>query len=193
MKLIFKTLFFFLLIQTMGFSKETVYRFKFGLKVDECNTDGTALAAPTSQTALKGYKFTIDKKNTTDYIITFLKWNENDIQGVSKLAASVNLNSIFYGTDTNRKFFKISINNFDTAVEEVNDEGGFTFGSLSVPIKIRFEGKEDNKVVREFDFSGDINLGLSVGYKTKLSKAGLSSNFLAGVSITQIPVDKSTK
>lgn len=71
----------------------------------------------------------------------------------------------------------------------------FNAGTIVVPIKIRFgsDKGDDGKRDRYFDFTGNVNLGLSAGFKIRpMRTRDLFISVLGGASISSIPVDSLT-
>ncbi len=63
-----------------------------------------------------------------------------------------------------QKTFSISKSTAEEIFEET--KGRWTFGLLTLPIKVRFEGgSTENKTKRYFNFEGGFNIGLSIAYR----------------------------
>lgn len=154
----------------------------------------------TTEIAQKGWKFYIDQKVSTGYVITFLKWTKNDSR-----------NNNFYASETSqvvagktikkesKVYFYISDVDYSDATEKyINESPKFSFvtGAITIPIKIRPSGDEvnaDGSKVRPFDFTGEVNVGLSIGWRIRLHKNRRA--FLipsAGLNLTSISVDPIT-
>jgi hypothetical protein len=92
------------------------------------------------------------------------------------------------------KYFSVDVDELKKKAtrifEDVSASGGFVFGPMIVPIKVRFGTSNTN-----FALTSDVNLGLAAGHKfaflTKKSKPWELA-LLGGVSVTSISMDAST-
>jgi hypothetical protein len=65
----------------------------------------------------------------------------------------------------------------------------FTWGFLTLPVKMRF----DNSKGGRFDFEQNLNFGLTFGDKHQVkSTTDISLNYLAGLSVVSVPLNQST-
>lgn len=101
-------------------------------------------------------------------------------------------------------YFKIYSNsdNYETIIMNkykakeilVEDEGRWSFGIMSLPMKIRFEGgseEENNK--RYFDFESGFNIGLSIGYRiNKNVSRDINSYAVFSIGTSQVRVTSDT-
>jgi hypothetical protein len=156
--------------------------------------------------AEKGWRFTIDQPDASGYIIKFLKWNGDNnpknqtiyatvttAQVIDKKANTINIK------EEAINYYHISKSDFDSYVKTFVQENpllSFVTGAITVPIKIRPGGdkvdSEGNKL-RPFDFTGDINIGLSIGLRIRLDAKAKS--FLipsAGINLTSVSIDENT-
>jgi len=69
------------------------------------------------------------------------------------------------------------------------DSYKFTWGFLTLPVKMRF----DNNRGGRFDFEQNLNFGLTFGAKHQLvSSSDISLNYLAGIAVVNVPLDDAT-
>ncbi len=182
-------LLFFVLATLELFSQENItYEFKYGIQLNECN----ALGSPTggSEIINKGTDFKIEQiQSNGDYIIHIIKFK--NVEKTDGLNAKLVFNS-----DETRKLFLLPKSSFidGAEIKYVVPKHSFTFGAVTVPIKLRFGSKDDNgNRKRYFDFTSDVNIGLSAGYKLRPNRNdNFAINFLGGVSITSVEVDEQT-
>ncbi|WP_054851067.1 hypothetical protein [Olleya sp. ITB9] len=163
---------------------------------------------PSSKTiiAQKGWRFTIDQPDTSGYVIKFLKWDDEDNPKNQTIYAKVTTTQVISkkGNTISKNeeiinYYHISNSDFSDFTKEFTEEDpslSFVTGAITVPIKIRPSGDqiddEGNKT-RPFDFTGDINIGVSVGLRIRLDKKGVG--FLipsAGINLTSVSIDENT-
>ncbi len=181
------SLFLFISLKLISQESQT-YEFKFAVQLNECDALGVINA--NKEIINKGTDFYVEQiLSSGDYVIHILKYK--------KISKTTGINGrLVYNADETRKFFLLPKSSFDSNSEIKYDipEGSFTFGAITVPIKLRF-GMKDNQGNREsyFDFTGDVNIGLSAGFKWRPTKTeDFSLNFLGGFSITSVEVDEQT-
>jgi len=187
-----------LLLSSIVFSQEedAVYKFKFGVELEECN----ALGRKNGKTSIvnKDTKFNVVQLTTNgDHIIHIIKYSKEKVSkkaGVVQVDRSEFFNSkLVYDDNKDKKFFIISKDTFDDKAEIalVNSAVSFVFGGITVPIKLRFGSDyDDGNRKRQFNFAGDVNIGMAAGIKFKPSKnRDLNINVLGGFSIASIGVD----
>ncbi|MCB0374634.1 MAG: hypothetical protein KDD04_01820 [Sinomicrobium sp.] len=84
---------------------------------------------------------------------------------------------------------------FDMKLEDLNDKtqeyygysDNFTYGVMTLPIKLRFGNNSD----RFFNFEENLNLGFTFGYQRKISsRVKQAHNILGGVGISRVTVDE---
>jgi hypothetical protein len=165
------------------------YRLLLGINISECNDNGSNLQIEVF--ARKGFVFTIEGKKEEDFIISFLIWNE-DVEISTLKELNVRNNDTFYrnvsrdGNQSIKKYFLLKKDIFkDADIVEKVIGNGFTFGSLTVPIKVRFRQKPD----LYSDFEGNINLGFAAGFRFGAKNKGLVQNIIGGINLTQVPLD----
>ncbi len=176
------------------------YSLKYGLRLAVCNALGEESKTKDSVIIDKGVLFKIEGVLGDKYIIHILSWEENYrsrcLSTLNKENKLLNDKYVRNAADSSKKFFLISKLNIGELGETkyTLPKGSFTFGATTIPIKVRFASKENNGArERYFDFNGEVNIGLTAGYKLRPSRnPNFFINFLAGVGITSIPVDSST-
>jgi len=196
---------------TLVFSQndsDTVHYFTQTIVLKEYDFTANPPAA-TSKTliALKGWRFTVDQVDANgDYVIKFLKWRGQDNPNNETVYATVSTVAVMNkkGQSVTKKkeeinFYLISKSDFDNYTkpfEEANPLLSFETGAITIPIKLRPAGDrvdDDGNKVRPFDFSGEINIGLSIGLRIRLDKKG--KGFLipsGGINLTSVSIDEST-
>lgn len=164
--------------------------------------------APSSTTiiAQKGWRFVVDQPDNTGYVIKFLKWeNDNNpnnqtiyatVNTVAMLDSKGNIQQVSQETINFYHITKQDFENFTKKYVQDNPKFGFVTGAITVPIKIRPAGsKKDSNgnKLRPSDFTGDINIGLSIGLRIRLDKSG--KGFLipsAGLNLSSVSIDENT-
>jgi hypothetical protein len=197
----FKVSFFFLVFTFLGgfaFGQDSDlssnYRLLLGINIQECDDNGSN--PQTEIFARKGFVFTIEGKKDEDYIISFLIWDEN-VENTTLKDLNIRNNVTFYnnvsrsGNQSNKKFFLLKGEIFeDQEIVEKVMGNGFTFGSLTVPIKVRFGDNQNVSTSKRYtDFEGNINLGVAAGGRFGARNNGVVHNVLFGVNLTQVPLD----
>ncbi|MBK0380564.1 hypothetical protein [Mucilaginibacter segetis] len=131
-----------------------------------------------------------------NFVIQFLVWEPNN-DSDADITAKAQLNKKFVSTTTDLKtgkpgardlFFKLPLKEFVNGSEKRLTHHSFTLGALVLPIKLRFGGDSQTpNHKRDFTFTSDVSIGLSIGYKYSPSKK-YSHNFLTGISLTSVGV-----
>ena len=180
-------IFVFLSLELFSQDNKT-YEFKYGIQLNECN----ALGTPTGKSEIinKGTDFTIEQiQPNGDFIIHIIKFKNTDKN------AGLNAKLVF-NPDETKKLFLLPKSSFtdNSEIKYVVPKHSFTFGAVTVPIKLRFGSKDnDGNRKRYFDFTSDVNIGLSAGYKLRpYRNDSFAINFLGGFSITSVEVDEQT-
>lgn len=188
----FSLLLFFVL--STAFSQDNVvYHFTKSTVINSYDLKANPqIVSKSIEIAQKEWRFVIDQEIASGYVIRFLKWNKNSPQ-----------NEKFYEAKTNkgeRLYFYITTTQFNDNVEKYvnkNPRWSFVTGAITIPIKIRPGGdKKDTEgnLLRPFDFTGEVNVGLSIGLRIKMGSNN-SKFFLipsTGINLTAISVDEST-
>jgi len=181
------TLFSYLSIaQLTKEQRKKVYKLSDDMALVETDLAGSTSNEPQAN-QLEGYRFRVVRAVGNDYVIRFLRWRKN-----------TTLNTNFVESAGNRKYFKISFDEFSEYAEEVVPNYTFTLGTVVLPVKIRF-GSRDSVMInqeirkkRDFSFSSDVNLGLVVGGRWRVSP-GFSLVFpLVGFSVGSIAADSAS-
>lgn len=168
-------------------NSNSAYEFNYAIQLNECLLDGTVTG--NNEIITKGVEFEISRiESNGDLIINILNF-----KGVAK---TVGLNAKYvYDTNGAQKYFKLSKSIFDdeNQVSELLPRNSFTFGALTVPIKLRFGSGKDKDPRRYFDFTSDVNIGVSAGHKFRpYRNENFAVNFLFGFSVTSVEVDQET-
>jgi len=151
----------------------------------------------TDEISLTGLRFKVVQDLGDSYLITFLPWKTKAESDVSSRANEIrSLNKQYYKDGNVQKYFTIPKKQFheNTLKDKTPPKNSFTTGAITVPIKIRFGSKDKDGVrTRYFDFYGDVNLGMAIGYKFRPWKnQDMFFNFLGGIGITSVAVDSLT-
>ncbi|WP_259015530.1 hypothetical protein [Emticicia fluvialis] len=210
-----------ILIMILSFSSvySQTYEFKLGAKLDQCDINGNPLANPKKESVLPGWLFTVVNKFTDGRKVIFINKFGDDVT-LNKVyfyePSSAEINATPVVVDANAKgmgaasiavaketaiknliddasypnvFFVLSSKEFGDLAEEV--EGRFGFGTMVLPLKLRFAEKGSNdKILRAFDFSSEINIGLSLALRLTGRNAALKTDLVASIGLSSIPVDK---
>ncbi len=116
------------------------------------------------------------------YVVEVLEYKNNDIQ-----------NKELFNTSYDRKTSKANLSYLIDKSKLIEVKSRWGFGTLLVPIKIRFEGgKEEDNTKRYTNFSSGFNLGLTLSMRVfkKMHKNNLY--FLTALSSSQIKIDAET-
>ncbi|RKE95163.1 hypothetical protein [Ichthyenterobacterium magnum] len=185
--LIYLFLFAFSTLQSQNSEiiEDKVYRFKFGIELIECKTNGEPVidmlsGSPSATTyksiiAEKGWKFRIDKILENNVVITFINW-----VGTDPVLAQRNKDFVY---DNDKKYFLLTKDKLKRSSEIVSARIEIEFGTVTIPIKIR-PGNGENIPL---DFYGNFNAGVGLSFRLR--------NILdiySGISITSVPVDSET-
>lgn len=120
------------------------------------------------------------KKDTVNAI---LKRGRNKLR-MEDINIKLNLQYKYIGYWSNYLQFRMSLGDLnDKTVEYYGSSNNFTYGVMTLPIKVRFgNGKE-----RYFDFEENLNLGFTFGYQRQIhSRVKQSFNILGGVGISRV-------
>lgn len=86
-------------------------------------------------------------------------------------------------------FFGFLKSDFKQQTQKV--ESRFGFGTVILPLKIRFGGGDSiAKTKRYFDFTADVNLGLSLNYRFNRELAQIKKYFIINLSTSSVKVNK---
>ncbi|WP_296385410.1 hypothetical protein [Winogradskyella sp.] len=186
---------------------ETVYYLTRTMSLEEYDFNTNSPTVPTKTIiAQKGWRFTVDQPNDDGYIIKFLKWPDDNNLKNQTIYATVTTAQVIDKKGKSKNINKETVNYYQISNSDYNEYAkkflqpnpslSFVTGAITVPIKIRPGGdkvdSEGNKL-RPFDFNGDINIGLSFGFRIRLDKKG--KVFLipaAGINLTSISIDENT-
>lgn len=158
-------------------------------------------------TAQKGWKFVEDHKIKGGIVFSFLEWDNNDTKNDSFYADYKTVDRRFLGIKTKEikeeeqlKLFFLSdtnIKRFTKVVEKKEPKKSFVTGALTIPIKVRPGGTAldgDGNRIRPFDFTGEVNIGLSVGLR--LAIKGTDNKLFVipslGLNLTSVSIDENT-
>ena len=195
----------------MGYAQdtdETVYYLTRSINLDAY--DLTAVPpSPISSDIIfqKGWRFVIDHTDDTGHVITFLKWEGGEANNKNKTIYAT-INTITTTDDQGKtnyikeetvNYYHITFKTFKEYTKkyiEDNPRWGFVTGAITVPIKVRPAGssEDDNgDKLRPSDFTGDINIGVSMGLRIRVDEGG--KGFIipsAGLNLTSVSIDEST-
>lgn len=136
----------------------------------------------------RGTNIVIDAYNDSNYVCRVLPFidsidNVNIVYKYSKNGSTEDI------------YFTLSFKDFEKYCTESIKTHSFSLGIPTIPIKLRFGngGSEENP--RYFNFEGNINLGLSLGYKYSFGlEKQQSISIVSGFTLSFIPLDSlSTK
>lgn len=104
-------------------------------------------------------------------------------------------NNTYVKRDSNKLYFIINISDFPNVCELAIPRHSFTVGIPTIPVKLRFGNRGTGSNPRYFRFEGNINLGLSAGYKRSFGiEKQYACNILFGFTTASVEVDSvSTK
>jgi hypothetical protein len=190
-------------LNSFGLGKRKVYQLKTGITTYKCDIMGKS--DDTSPIDLNyGTQFFVEKMIDDDVIISIIPYNNSKIGYSDARSKSIKIkmdlkssfrttfNNKYVGNELNSFHFKISKSSFETNAEAYVpfSKFSFVFGTVIVPIKVRFGDGMTNK---KFDFVGNINAGIQAGIRLVLGKSNqFPLNFLAGASLTSVPVNAET-
>lgn len=194
-----------ILILTVNFAysqTKEVFYFKQALPIKLYDLNQSPpIVTSTIEIAQKGWRFYVDHKITNGYIITFLKWTNDETRNDNfySTKTTINVKGKKSTIKETKKYFFISDSDYSNATDKYvnnNPKWSFVTGAVTIPIKIRPSGDEtdiDGNKIRPFDFTGEVNVGLSFGLRIRLNPNG--KGFIiptAGLNLTSISVDPST-
>ncbi len=96
----------------------------------------------------------------------------------------------YIGLWANHLQFKMKLSDLnDKTIEYHGKAGSFTYGVMTLPIKLRFGNGSD----RQFNFEENLNLGFTFGYKKQpQSRVKQSHNFLGSVGISRVELNENS-
>ncbi|WP_452218689.1 hypothetical protein [Lacinutrix undariae] len=203
----------FLLSYSSLFSQDNddnVYYLTRTISLPRYNIDkATTMDDSMSIIAQKDWRFVIDHSDANGVIIRFLKWKKGNSKNITVYAT---MSSVKVGDSERNKtpsndtvlieqinYYYLSNadheNHYKVYVNE-NPRLSFVTGAITVPIKIRPGSDalddEGNKL-RPFDFTGDVNIGLSVGLRFRVDSKGKSFIIPSvGINLTSVSIDETT-
>lgn len=172
-----------------------VYVFLSSENLTKCTGAGTDISGNEDIPANAEFKITKAADNG-DLVIQFLTWKvptsntklRNQLITLNSNLVSTNTDASSGETEDKDIFFKLPLAIFTKYCDLKLDKHSFALGVLVLPIKMRFGGKSgDGTQLRDFTFSNDVSIGLSVGYRY-IPNRRFSSNFLTGISLTSVGV-----
>lgn len=178
---------------------EKVYYFKQGVNIESYDIVAKN-KTNNNDIAQRDWKFVVDSKVTGGRVIRFLKWRKRSEYLNTSFYSQEVFNAAGKKTGEKPKYFFISDTDFDNntdVYENDNPRTSFVTGAITIPIKIRPGGDEKDEMgntIRPFDFSGEVNVGLSVGIKFRLGSAKSKVYFIptAGINLTSVSIDETT-
>ncbi len=207
MKTIITTLCFILSIQ-LSAQKNEIYKLTRSMAITSYDVLKPNDTSGVKVTAQKGWQFVEDHKIKGGIVLSFLKWDNNETKNDSFYADYKTINKsrilskktkeikeeeqikLFFLSDANFK-------RFTEIVEKKEPKRSFVTGALTIPIKLRPGGSavdEDGNRIRPFDFTGEINVGLSVGWR--LAVKGTDNKLFVipavGLNLTSVSIDENT-
>lgn len=188
----------FVLISQNAFSQSKIREFTMPFDATRCDAKGNLIEEldPNDNSKKKSiilginsdWDFKVIKKTSTGYVLQFLSWGKKKKYDI--------LNKEYYRDGTTNKYFFIDKETFldYTQEREVKEPySSFSFGTITLPIKFRFGNNDSTNSLKKryFDFTGEVNLGLTAGVKLKHNET-FSSHCLVGTSIASVNVDSFT-
>lgn len=187
------------------------WEFKMITTIPETDAYGTAVPAGTTQQVGDGFNFRIvNILSNGDLVIKFLRWPvattvTNGVKSFSATAAastnaqlnerlymsSFTTNDILPNRDQFFRYFRISRSDFDVRCRERLTRHQLSIGAMTLPIKMRFAEKQNGINKSYSNFTGNISLGLSVGYKRNYTRR-FALSALTGFSLSSVPVSPET-
>lgn len=174
------------------------FEFAFGKMLTRCTLDGTAYKPDENLPVKQGWLFSVENElEDGTRIISINQFrNAKDLNEKYRFAGPTADAS--KGTDAQKTvnnaedslmYFRLHKADFERIAKPV--EGRFTFGTVILPLKVRpGEKNRDTKaILRNFDFTSEINLGLSLAIRLSRRNAPIKSHFITSLGITTIPVD----
>ncbi|EDP97118.1 hypothetical protein U8527_02190 [Kordia algicida OT-1] len=166
----------------------------------------------------KGVKFSVDEIKGEYALITFWNFSDSELKdshtrfdgkGTLKMEkvteilkrkrnrlrnqdidAKLNLEYKYIGYWANYLQFKMKLTDLnDKTIEYYSASNNFTYGVMTLPIKVRFGNGNE----RFFNLEENLNLGFTFGYQRQLpSRVKQSINFLGGVGISRVTFNEDT-
>ncbi len=117
------------------------------------------------------------------YVADVLRKQKHEITD-KDIRLKLSLNKKYIGMWANHLQFKMKLTDLnDKAIEYHGKAGSFTYGVMTLPIKMRFGNGGD----RLFNFEENLNLGFTFGYKRQpQSRVKQSHNFLGSVGVSRV-------
>lgn len=102
-------------------------------------------------------------------------------------------NTKYVRSDSKKLYFIISVSDFENVCAVAIPRHSFIVGIPTIPVKLRFGNRGTGSNPRYFRFEGNINLGLSVGYRRAFgSENQYAFNILFGFTTASVQVDSLT-
>ena len=179
------------------------YKFNYGTLLTQCNQVGIPSNPTKTIIANQGWEIKVDQavKSKGVVVVHFIKWIENpelpflkqrnedivykNTQMLDANGVAINFSNGTPKVKSERIYFSIPIAEFFDSLELVPSDISVSFGSATIPIKIR-PGNGENIPL---DFYGNFNAGVGISYTFKNLK---NLSFYSGISITSVPVDSLT-
>lgn len=155
----------------------------------------------------KGVKFYVENIDEADAIITFWEFDEelnfpDGLRSTAKdsiniilnkeskdlkkedISAKLDLGYLNIGMWSNHIKFRMKLKDLnDKTTEYHGKSNNFTFGVMTLPIKVRFGNNKE----RFFNYEENLNLGFTFGYKRKIaSRVEQSHNILGGIGVSSV-------
>jgi hypothetical protein len=177
---------------------DNIYYFLTSEALVGCDAGGNvASPAPAATDIAAQLQFKITKiLDDGSFVIQFLRFGVENKDAVSKTRNTA-LNTKLYSSNTDQTtgapvdpdiYFHLPLKVFTNECDLRLNRHSFTIGALVMPIKLRFGAKSgDGTQRREFTFTNDVSIGLSIGFKYAPNKK-YAHNFLTGISLTSVGV-----
>jgi hypothetical protein len=160
----------------------------------KCDLGGTVDSSGDKELLKKGYKIVVEYATSGDYVISVPKFTS----GSQKVA----INEKFGTNDADPKsyYFLIDVADFEKVCAIPIPTHSFTVGIPTIPVKLRFGNGGDTtgtfnntESPRNFQFTGNLNLGLSGGYKYSFGRdKEYSFSVVTGFTIGSVDVDSTS-
>lgn len=180
--------------------KREIRAFISDTKLVRCDIDGEELK-DSNKNAIKlpvraDWKFTFDRLSNGKIRIKFLRWKV-DGSGSNKVMLK-NRNEEYCLSEEDQVIYFILPNEKFENITQTSSRlprVTFTAGGLTLPLRLRFQSQIDPALGKReipFDYTPDINVGLTAGIKVRLNNEGNQClNLLLGGSITSGDADAS--
>jgi hypothetical protein len=163
-----------------------------------CNAvgDGKASASDPLQ---RTYIIIVEAMDATGYVISVPEFAKEELNEKFVRTKSISEKKSPDGTTTKvaqpakELYFYIPFNDFDKVAEKSVSKHSFAVGIPTIPVKLRFGNSGNGEDARYFRFEGNINLGLSAGYKYSFGEDRENAiNLLMGFTVASVQVDSLT-